>query len=132
MGLFERVRKAGAEAARSQTRLDVAERVTPRSAPEPGGEQVRLADTATVQGWLRQMGPDETVLVHRHWGTIAVRTGRRRPVGVYLSDGANAWFAVPPGADDDHLLDPVQVEQIVLEAMRSPDRPAWPRWVELS
>jgi hypothetical protein len=130
MGLLQRVRRAGAQAAR--TRVDLAERVTPRGSEGGGGEQVTLTDSGTVQGWLRRMGPDETVLVHRAWGTVAVRNGRRRPVGVYLSDGANAWFAVPPGAEDHHLLTADEVEQIVLDALTSAERPAWPRWVALA
>lgn len=126
------VKRAGERAARAQTRLDLAERVTPRGAADPGGEQVPLGDRATVQTWLRQMGPEETVLVHRPWGTIAARSHPDFPTGVFLSDGANAWFAVPPVTVEDLPLTHAEVEQIMLDAMASDERPAWPRWVELA
>lgn len=130
MGLMQRIRQAGARVARS--RVDSAERITPRGVLDAGGEQVSLTDSDTVRGWVREMGPEETVLVHRAWGTVAARHDRRFPPGVLLSDSSGAWFAVPPGADDNHPLTLGQVEHIVLEAMTSPTRPAWPRWVELS
>jgi hypothetical protein len=126
------VKKAGERAARSQTRLNLAERVTPRGATDPGGEQVPLGERETVQNWLRQMGPDETVLVHRTWGTIAARSHPDYPTGVFLSDGASAWYAVPPVTVEDLPLTKVEVEQIMLEAMTSDERPTWPRWVELA
>jgi hypothetical protein len=130
MGLVQRVRRAGARAARART--DLADRIFARGTLATGGEQVPLAEGETVRGWLREMGPEDTVLVHRAWGTVAVRNDRREPTaGVFLSDGANAWFAVPPGAEDHHPLTLPEIEHIVLEAMTSPTRPAWPRWVEL-
>jgi hypothetical protein len=97
-----------------------------------GGEQVSLTDGETVRLWLRELSPDETVLVHRAWGTVAARHDHRYPPGVLLSDSSGAWFAVPPDAADNHPLTPGQVEHIVLEALTSPARPAWPRWVALA
>jgi hypothetical protein len=129
-GIRQRLGDAGVKAARS--RVDIAERVASDRKAEAGGEQVPVADSATVQQWLRDLGPDVTVLVHRPWGTVAAQGSGKRPINVFLSEGASAWFAVPPGATDDHLLTPLQVEHIVLEAMSSPQRPAWPRWVELA
>jgi hypothetical protein len=130
MGLLGRIRQAGERVARS--RVDVAERIAPRNVLTPGGEQVSLADGETVRSWLRDMGPDDTVLVHRSWGTVAARADRRLPPGVLLSDDTGAWFAAPPEADDERLLTWGEVERIVLEAMTSPTRPAWPRWVSLA
>ena len=127
------VKRNGERAARSESRLDIAERVLPRERTgELGADQVALHERETVQAWLREMGPDETVLVHRAWGTIAARSHRDFPAGVFLSDGAGAWFAVPPGPEEELPLTPVEVEHIMLDAMSSSDRPAWPRWVELS
>jgi hypothetical protein len=130
MGLLARVRRAGARAARS--RLDLVERLTTARALRDDGVQVPLADSATVRRWLRDMGPAETVLVHRAWGTLAARAGREDTVNVFLSDGASAWYAVPPGTHEAHPLTLGQVEHIVLDAMSSPERPAWPHWVELA
>jgi len=78
------------------------------------------------------MGPDDTVLVHRAWGTVAARADRLLPPGVLLSNETGAWFAAPPEADEERLLTWFEVERIVLEALTSPTRPAWPRWVALS
>jgi hypothetical protein len=128
-GIRERLHGADARAARG--RVDLAERVARDSRSEPGGEQVPIEDAATVQQWLRELRPDVTVMVHRPWGTIAAQASGARPVNVFLSDGRNAWFAVPPGATDDRLLTPIQIEHIMLEAMTSTARPEWPRWVEL-
>ena len=130
-GIKQRLHGAGAKAVRS--RLELAERLAPRSPQTPpGGEQVTLSDGATVQQWLREMRPDVTVMVHRPWGTIAAQGAGPRQVNVFLlGEGTNAWFAVPPEPADDHALTPHQVEHIVLDAMTSADRPAWPQWVEL-
>ncbi len=127
------VKRNGERAARSESRLDIAERVLPRERTlDLNGEQVALHERAKVQAWLREMGPDETVLVHRAWGTIAARSHSDFPVGVFLSDSDGAWFAVPPGPDEELPLTPSEVEHIMLDAMSSPQRPAWPRWVELA
>lgn len=130
MGLFRRIRQAGERVAR--TRVDSAERITPRGVTATSGEQVSLAEGEKVRGWLRELGPEETVLVHRAWGTLAARHDRRYPPGVILSDSTGAWFAVPPDAADNDPLTLKQVEHIVIEAMTSPARPQWPRWVALS
>ena len=66
------------------------------------------------------------------WGTIAARADRTLPPGVLFSDETGAWFAAPPEADEERLLTWFEVERIVLDAMTSPARPTWPRWVALS
>jgi hypothetical protein len=130
MGLLRRIRQAGEKVARS--RVDSVERLTPRSDNATTGEQAALTDGDTVRSWLRDMGPDDTVLVHRAWGTIAARADRSLPPGVLFSDETGAWFAAPPETDEERLLTWFEVERIVLDAMTSPARPSWPRWVALS
>lgn len=98
-------------------------------------ESTSLDDRDTVLGWLRSLrsGTDRQVFVHRDWGTVAAVAEARYPddIGVFLSDGETSWVAVAPGGpekiEDCHLT-PDQVEHVVLDALTSAERPAWPDW----
>jgi hypothetical protein len=116
--------------------MDVAELLVPRGQFRGvDRESTTLDDRDTVLGWLRTVRPgvDRQVFVHRSWGTVAAVAEERYPddVGLYLSDGDTSWAAVAPGSPEDlrqcHLT-PDQVEHVVLDALTSPERPAWPDW----
>jgi len=54
------------------------------------------------------------------------------PLSVFLGDGEHTWYAVPPGGALDEDLSQRQVERLMLEAVSSPERPAWPEWHRLT
>ncbi len=94
----------------------------------------RLDEPDVVRAWLRGMQPDreESVLVHRSWGTVVAIADDRRPASVLLSHGEQGWYAVPLGpVPDDEPLTPTQVEQVMLEALTAQERATWLRWVPI-
>jgi hypothetical protein len=88
----------------------------------------------TVTRWLAELvgSGDQQILVRRPWGTLAAVADETRPVAVVVSDGEHSWFAVPPGAADDVELTRHQIEKIMIDALTSTTRPAWPDWRPLS
>ncbi|WBB69510.1 hypothetical protein [Micromonospora sp. WMMD812] len=113
---------------------DVAERLTGWSFFRVSGERVPVTDRETVQRWLRDLDPyqDQQVHVRRPWGVVAAVTDRRYPVGVVMADTEDrSWAAYPPGGDEHAELTPEQVEHVMLDALTSAQRPAWPDWRRL-
>ncbi|MER7892971.1 hypothetical protein ABTX15_24425 [Micromonospora sp. NPDC094482] len=113
---------------------DVAERLTSQSIFRVSSEHVPVTDRETVQRWLRDLDPDldQQVHVRRPWGAIAAVTDHRHPVGVVMADTENrSWAAYPPGGDERAELTPEQVERLMLDALTSAQRPAWPDWRRL-
>jgi hypothetical protein len=115
-------------------RTGSAERLSRRTRFKVTGESARLDDAETVQRWLRELRPesDQQILVHRPWGTMLAVADKIHPMAVLLTVGERSWFAVPPGADDDAELTADQIETIMLDALTSETRPAWPDWRPLS
>ncbi len=117
--------------------MDVASLLVPRGLFRGvDTETSSLLDHDWVLGWLRTLRPgtDRQVFVHRAWGTVAAVADARYPddVSVFLADTDDtSWTAVAPGSPEDlrqcHLTSD-QVEHIVLDALTSPERPAWPDW----
>lgn len=94
-----------------------------------------LSDADTVRHWIRRLRPeaDQQIHVHRSWGTVAAVADRKHPIHVLLTDGEHSWTATPPdgprptkGHHADLTHD--QVEHVMVEALTSPVRPAWPHW----
>jgi hypothetical protein len=113
---------------------DVAEWLTGAGLFRVHTERVPLTDAETVQRWLRQLDPDLNHQVHirRPWGVIAAVTDRRNPVAVVMSDLEDrSWGAYPPGGDGHAELTADQVEHVMLDALTSAERPAWPDWRRL-
>jgi hypothetical protein len=133
-------RKAGLLISRLQKLLrgsfdpdeEIAERLTTvrRFPPRVSLETAELSDVATVRAWVRGLRREHDVQVHvrRRWGTLAVVADRRNPITVIVSDQTHSWVAEVPGAPDKTDLTPDQIEHVTLDALRSPERPAWPQW----
>ena len=87
-----------------------------------------------MQQWLRELRPefDQQILVHRPWGTMLAVADKIHPISVLLTVGEQAWFAVPPGADDDTELTAHQIETIMLDALTSATQPTWPDWRQMN
>jgi hypothetical protein len=111
---------------------DVAERLTRAGLFRVRTERVPLTDVETVRRWLRELGGDHQVHVRRPWGAIAAVGDRRLPAGVVMADTEDrSWGAYPPGGAEDSQLTPDQVEHIMVDALTSTERPAWPEWRRL-
>jgi hypothetical protein len=111
--------------------MDVAERLTtPTRFPLPVKKEVAsLSDDHLVRRWIRALRADhEVVMVHRPWGTLTAASDGKNPFDVVLWDGEHSWVAAPPGSTDRRALTLEQVEHVVVEALRSSERPTWPQW----
>jgi hypothetical protein len=113
---------------------ELAERLRSRGLFRVDRDVVPLDDWPTVRRWLRDLpaNPRDAVYIHRSWGTVAARASRRRPMGVFLANGDDAWRAAPPGAGPGAELTQEQVEHVVLDALAAPTRPEWPDWRPLT
>jgi hypothetical protein len=113
---------------------DVAERLVRTGLFRVRAQRVPLSDVETVRRWLHELDPDldHQVHVRRRWGVIAAVSDHRRPVSVVMADvDDRAWGAYPPGSGQDADLTPEQVEHVMLDALHSAERPAWPQWRRL-
>jgi hypothetical protein len=114
---------------------DVAELLTTPGLFRVTSETVSLDDRETVRRWLRELDPDlqQQVHIRRPWGVIAAVSDHRDPVGVVMTDNeGRSWGAYVPGADDNEYLSPQQVEDVMLAALTSTDRPTGPDWRRLA
>ncbi|MBM7494106.1 hypothetical protein JOD64_005328 [Micromonospora luteifusca] len=114
---------------------DVAELLSTPRLFRVTSETVSLDDRETVRRWLRELDPDlqQQVHIRRPWGAIAAVSDRREPVGVVMTDNeGRSWGAYVPGADDSEQLTPQQVEDVMLAALTSTERPAGPDWRRLA
>jgi hypothetical protein len=109
---------------------DWAERLTGTGRRGVAQETADLRDEGTVRQWLAELGAarDQQVLIHRSWGTVAAVADGRRPVAVVLSDGDHSWSACRPSLPGDDELSADQVTALMIEALTSESRPAWPEW----
>lgn len=104
-----------------------------RGSQQVGSLEASLEDREEIKRWLRELVGSRggQVFIDRHWGSLCALFDKREVTTVLLSDGSDSWFAVSPGADRDRPLTPDQVERIVLDALTSVQRPAWPDWIPL-
>ncbi|ABP56770.1 hypothetical protein [Salinispora tropica] len=119
--------------------MDIAERVTTRRRgmfrKEHTNETVGLGDGETVVRWLRELHQErnQTVMIHRPWGSICVVADGRAPTDVMVTDGDRMWYAACPGStlpQSRPQLTPDQVETVMLDALTSNALPQWPEWRE--
>lgn len=111
---------------------EIAERLTTvrRFPPRVSRETAELPDVVTVRAWVRALHREHDVQVHvrRRWGVLAVVADRKNPITVIVSGHEHSWVAEPPGAPDRTDLTTEQIENVTIEALTSPERPAWPHW----
>ncbi|RKN42773.1 hypothetical protein [Micromonospora endolithica] len=119
--------------------MDVAERLTTRRRglfrKVVTREAVGVGDRETVVRWLRGLHQEEnqTVVIHRPWGSICVVADGRAPTDVMVTDGDRMWYAARPGSGLPQKLpqlSPDQVEHVMLDALTSDTPPRWPEWRE--
>lgn len=115
-----------------EPKQEIAERLTTvrRFPPRVSRETAELSDVATVRAWVLALRREQDVQVHvrRHWGVLAVVADSRNPITVIVSEQAHSWVAEPPGSPDRTDLTTEEIEHVTIEALSSPERPAWPRW----
>ena len=113
---------------------DVAERFSKAGMFRVTMERVAVTDVDTVRRWLRELDSRSGHQVHirRPWGVLVALGDGRHPVDVVLADDEDrSWSAHPPGGSEDLSLTPEQVEYVMLDALSSTERPAWPGWRRL-
>lgn len=119
--------------------MDIAERLTTRRRgmfrKEHTSETVGLGDGETVIRWLRELHQErnQTIGIHRPWGSICVVADGRAPTHVTVTDGDRMWYAAAPGSKlprGQPQLTPDQVEAVMLDALTSDALPRWPEWRE--
>jgi hypothetical protein len=98
-------------------------------------ETTALGDRETVVRWLRELHQErnQTVIIHRPWGSICVVAEGRPPTDVMMSNGDRMWYAAYPGSTLRQKLPqltPDQVEHVILDALTSATPPQWPEWRE--
>ena len=98
-------------------------------------ETVGLGERETVVRWLRGLHRErnQTVTIHRPWGSVCVVADGRAPSDVMLTDGDRMWYAARPGSALPQKLPqltPDQVEHVMLDALASDTPPRWPEWRE--
>lgn len=98
-------------------------------------ETTGLGDRETVVRWLRELHRErnQTIIIHRSWGSICVVADGRPPTDVMVTDGARMWYAARPGSrlpQQLPQLTPDQVERVMLDALTSDGPPRWPEWRE--
>ena len=90
-----------------------------------------LTDTETVVDWLRKMAAGEQLFIDRSWGTVCV-SKRNACFDVLLSDGDHSWFATGVNSSEDDTFLLPDTERLVIDAMRSSDRPTATAWRPIS
>lgn len=119
---------------------DVAERLTTRRQglfrKVVTGDTVSLDNRDTVVRWLRELHQerDQTVIIHRSWGSVCVVGEGRAPTDIMMTeDDGRMWYAARAGSKIPQKrpqLTPAEVEHVMLEALTSDTPPQWPEWRE--
>ncbi|MCN0178148.1 hypothetical protein [Salinispora arenicola] len=119
--------------------MDVVERLTTRRQglfrKVVTGDTVSLGDRDAVVRWLRELHQErnQTVIIHRPWGSVCVVGEGTAPTDILMSEGDRMWYAARAGSNlpQKHpQLAPDEVEHVMLDALTSDTPPRWPEWRE--
>ncbi|NIL59719.1 hypothetical protein [Salinispora arenicola] len=119
--------------------MDVVERLTTRRQglfrKVVTGDTVSLGDRDAVVRWLRELHQErnQTVIIHRPWGSVCVVGEGKAPTDILMSEGDRMWYAARAGSNlpQKHpQLAPDEVEHVMLDALTSDTPPRWPEWRE--